>query len=57
MALAATRMSNIDAVIGHPAKVVGQSIIVKQPHRADLASFASREAAVIEWAVADTRLV
>ena len=43
--------------IRHLVEVAGQSVVVKQPHRAGLPSFAPGEAAVIEWAVADTRLV
>ena len=38
-------------------EVAGQTVIVKQPHRAELPSFACGDQASIEWAVDDTRLV
>ena len=38
-------------------EVAGQTIVVKQPHRAEPRLYASGEPAVIEWAVHDTRLV
>ncbi len=38
-------------------EVAGQTIVVKQPHRAEPRLYASGESAIIEWAVHDTRLV
>ncbi len=38
-------------------EAAGQTVIVKQPHRAELPGFACGDPAVIEWAVSDTHLV